>query len=64
MTYHMSHTVCTESAIQYGKTRVMLLCHPQGGKQKLGLQPHDYGSPICFSSAIMWHDCSYATSKI
>ena len=42
--------------------RVMLLRHPQGSKQKLGLQAHDYG--LCSFSSVTWHSHCYATSKI
>ena len=41
---NMSHLY---SKFKIKKTRVMLLSHPQGGKQKLGLQAHDYG-PLSF----------------
>ena len=34
--------------LQNGKTRVMLLHHPPGGKQKLGRQAHDFGAPSVF----------------
>ena len=49
---NMSHTVFTENAIQNGNARVILLHPPQGGEQKLGLQAHDYGAPICLYCVI------------
>ena len=51
-TNYVANNINTNMSHMYGKcyskTRVMLLHHPQGGKQKLGPQAHYYGAPTSF----------------
>ena len=48
-----------KNAIQNGKTRVMLLRHPQGGIEKLGTN-----ELLSVSSVITSHDSCHVTCKI